>query len=195
MHRMTTTSRALRAALVAIGATVLLTGGVVPEAVPQATAVAPYCGITWGSLPRTDPRLVAGPIINARAGQHPCYDRLVIDLRTAPAPGYSVRYVSRVLTQGSGHVVPLCGGAFLQVVVRAPAYDLAGHATYRPSRPLEAVSVTGFRTFRQVAFAGSFEGYTSFGLGVRARLPFRVFMLNGPGSHTRLVIDVAHRWS
>ncbi len=195
MHRMTRTTRGLRAALVAFGATLVLTGGVVPAAVPQAGAAAPYCGITWGSLPRTNPRLAAGPIINARAGQHPCYDRLVIDLRTAPAPGYSVRYVSKVLTQGSGHVVPLRGGAYLQIVVRAPAYDLAGHATYRPPRPSEAVAVTGFRTFRQVAFAGSFEGYTSFGLGVRARLPFRVFTLAGPGSQTRLVIDVAHRWS
>jgi hypothetical protein len=29
---------------------------------------------------------------------------------------------------------------------------------------------------------------------VRARLPFRVFVLRGPGSGSRLVIDVAHRW-
>jgi hypothetical protein len=32
------------------------------------------------------------------------------------------------------------------------------------------------------------------GLGVRARLPFRVFTLDGPGSMSRLVIDVAHHW-
>jgi hypothetical protein len=34
-------------------------------------------------------------------------------------------------------------------------------------------------------------------LGVRARLPFRVFVLNGvanSGNTPRLVIDVAHRW-
>lgn len=30
--------------------------------------------------------------------------------------------------------------------------------------------------------------------GVRARLPFRVFVLDGPGSGSRLVVDVAHRW-
>jgi len=30
---------------------------------------------------------------------------------------------------------------------------------------------------------------------VRARLPFRVFVLAGPGNGSRLVIDVAHRWS
>jgi hypothetical protein len=32
------------------------------------------------------------------------------------------------------------------------------------------------------------------GLGVRARLPFRVFKLDGPGEGSRLVIDVAHQW-
>ncbi|MDQ1596268.1 MAG: hypothetical protein QOH40_2824, partial [Arthrobacter pascens] len=40
----------------------------------------------------------------------------------------------------------------------------------------------------------SFEGYTTLGLGVRARLPFKVFTLAGPGSGSRLVIDVAHHW-
>jgi hypothetical protein len=45
-----------------------------------------------------------------------------------------------------------------------------------------------------VASAGSFEGVTNVGLGLRARLPFRVFTLSGPGSTTRLVIDVAHAW-
>jgi hypothetical protein len=38
------------------------------------------------------------------------------------------------------------------------------------------------------------EGQTEIGLGVRARLPFRVFPLAGPGDGSRLVIDVAHRW-
>jgi hypothetical protein len=51
------------------------------------------------------------------------------------------------------------------------------------------VNVTGFSTFRQVAWAGSFEGQTTVGLGVRARLPFRVFTLPG-----RVVVDVAHVW-
>jgi hypothetical protein len=57
--------------------------------------------------------------------------------------------------------------------------------------------VTGFRTVRQVAWAGSYEGTTSLGVGTRARLPFRVFTLLGsPGDDqaVRLVIDVGHRW-
>ena len=36
------------------------------------------------------------------------------------------------------------------------------------------MNVTGFGTFRQVVAAGSFEGVTSFGLGVSYKLPFRV---------------------
>jgi hypothetical protein len=54
--------------------------------------------------------------------------------------------------------------------------------------------VSGYHTFRQVAWAGSFEGYTTLGLGVRARLPFKVHTLDGPGSGSRLVVDVAHYW-
>ena len=46
----------------------------------------------------------------------------------------------------------------------------------------------------QVAMVGSYEGRTTFGVGVRARLPMRVFTLDGPGTGSRLVIDVAHRW-
>ena len=67
-------------------------------------------------------------------------------------------------------------------------------ATYAPRSRSHAVDVDGYRTFRQVAFTGSFEGQTLIGLGVRARLPMRVFTLDGPGDGSRLVIDVAHRW-
>jgi hypothetical protein len=54
---------------------------------------------------------------------------------------------------------------------------------------LPGVNLAGYQTFREAKFAGSFEGQTSVGLGVRARLPFRVFTLD-----SRLVVDVAHRW-
>ena len=111
-----------------------------------------------------------------------------------PARGYAVRYVPRVTTIASGRTVPLRGGAFLEVTVRVPAQDLAGRSTYPRAGGTELVNVAGFRTFRQVSWAGSFEGLTSVGLGVRARLPFRVFVLSGPGSGSRIVVDVAHTW-
>jgi hypothetical protein len=187
-------------AMVVMAAPVVVLGPAVAQAsyTPAASiAATPYCGITWGSLPKTVTTTVpatAMPVVRGvRAGQHSCYDRLVIDL-SRPVSRATVAYTSQVLSDGSGIVVPLRGGARLQIVVTAPSYDAQGQPTYLPANRRELVDVTGYRTFRQVASAGSFEGQTTFGLGVRARLPMRAFLLQGPGSGARLVIDVAHLW-
>jgi hypothetical protein len=166
--------------------------------VPAAAQAAPYCEITWGSLAKNAGSSVSDPwapnsLTNVRAGRHGCYDRLVMDIDGSAAG--AVRYVDAVLTQARGDVLPLRGGAFLDIVLRNPTYDInTGISTFTPTNPNELVNVTGWRTFRQVGGGGSFEGYTTIGLGVRARLPFRVFTLTGPGRGSRLVIDVAHRW-
>ncbi len=157
-----------------------------------AAAATPYCGITWGSLAKSQPATAVSPLVGVRAGRHDCYDRLVLDIR-GKADGFHVEYVPVVYRDASGEPVPLRGGAKLHIVAYAPAYD-ENSVTYRPADPNELVDVTGFTTFRQVAWAGSFEGQSTIGLGVRARLPFRVFTLAGPGSGARLVIDVAHQW-
>lgn len=161
--------------------------------VPTVAQAAPYCGINWGSTPKS----IDGnptpwwPIVGVRGGQQPCYDRLVIDFQGQPS-AYHVQYVPAVTQQGSGAVVPLRGGAFLQIDLQSVTYDInTGTPTYQPANPKELVNVSGWKTFRQVASGGSFEGYTTIGLGVRARLPFRVFTLTDPG---RIVIDVAHQW-
>jgi len=164
-----------------------------------AQAAAPFCGITWGSLPEvanaSDTEMVNG----VRAGRHACFDRLVVDLggQDTTFGSYDVRYVPTVHEDGRGNPVPVRGAADLQVVVRAPAHDAWGNATFDPANDREVVDVTGYSTFRQVAWAGSFEGSTTMALGVRARLPFRVLTLAGtPQSDDgpRLVIDVAHAW-
>jgi hypothetical protein len=182
--------RALTAAL-AISVTAL-TG--VAATAPAATAAA--CSVAWGSGAKANGSLGGRQITNVRAGRHTCYDRLVIDLNahSTHAVGYDVRYVSQVYQDGSGKVVPLRGGAKIQIVVLAPAYDTHGAPTYNPANDSELASVSAFSTFRQVAFAGSFEGQTTIGLGVRARLPMRAYRVDGPGHGQRLVIDVAHHW-
>jgi hypothetical protein len=156
-----------------------------------AQATAPYCGITWGSLAKAGPTHSPAPgaaVGAARAGRHDCYDRLVLDVHGVTSLGtWRAAYVPTVTEDPSGRRVSLRGGAFLQISV--------GAQSYRSSS--ELVSVAGFRTFRQVASAGSFEGVTNIGLGVRARLPFRVLTMTGiPGSTNgvRVVVDVAHAW-
>ncbi|WP_282781700.1 hypothetical protein [Nocardia sp. CC201C] len=157
---------------------------------PRAAAE-PYCGIYWGSMDKSDSGWGYAELTDIRSGRHECFDRLVLDLNHSPA-GYTVRYVDQVTADGSGQPVPLRGGAFLSILVHAPAYDSEFRPTYSlPADRTCLVDVRGYRTFRQVAWAGSFEGQTTIGLGVRARLPFRVFTLESPG---RVVIDVAHRW-
>jgi hypothetical protein len=173
---------------------VALVGGLA-GALPAAASRAPYCGIYWGSLPKgtgsgVDP---GPPLTNIRAGRNTCFDRLVFDVQ-GPQRTYHAQYVPVVVDDPRGEPVPLRGGAFLSIVVSATAYDLNGNPTYPLVGSSELVNVTSFRTFRQVAWAGSFEGITTIGLGVRARLPFRVFILAGPGSGSRLVVDVAHQW-
>jgi hypothetical protein len=173
-----------------------ITLGVATTASGAATTAAatPYCGITWGSLAKSQEPTAVAPLVNVRAGRHDCYDRLVLDIRAA-ANGYRVEYVPEVYRDPSGEPVPLRGGAKLQIVVYAPAYDVeTGESTFVPANQSELVNVSGFSTFRQVAFAGSFEGQSNIGLGVRARLPFRVFTLDGPGTASRIVVDVAHQW-
>jgi hypothetical protein len=161
---------ALATALTAAATTVTLT-------VPSCSASAAGCSVTWGSTAETvstatRPTAPGG----LRTGRHECYDRFVSNLGGSH---YYVRYVRAVRDQGRGAIVPLRGGAFIQI-------DFHSANLPRPAMP----NVAGYTTFRQVGWGGSFEGYTTIGLGVRARLPFRVFVWDN-----HLVVDVAHHWS
>ena len=164
---------------------------------PAGPAAASYCGITWGSLAKSGTHdATVDTLRNVRAGEHACFDRLVIDLARAPQfTAYKVQY-GAAHQQGSGTAIPL-RGTDMEIVLQSPAYDTNGTPTYLPARPTEVVDVSGFRTFEQVAWGGSFEGRTILGLGVRARLPFRVTVLDGSPGHptgARVVVDVAHTW-
>ena len=156
-------------------------------------AVAAKCPTGWGSLPEASKYTGPGVLTNVRTGRHACFDRIVFDVKGKPS-WFRVHYVKNVTTVGEGRIVPLRGGAKLAIILSVPSYDDTGRSTYNPANRKELTNVRGYRTFRQVATAGSFEGETTIGLGVRARLPFRVFTLAGPGTTSRIVVDVAHRW-
>jgi len=156
----------------------------------SASASAPYCGITWGSQPKT----VSGAgttesgLTNIRAGRHDCFDRLVFDFHRGNARSYYVNYVATMHYAAGDWVIPLRGGAKLSIMLSASQRPRTG-GTYRCTNCTDLVNVSSYKTFRQVAWAGSYRNTPSIGLGLRARLPFRVFKLSN-----RLVIDVAHHW-
>lgn len=152
----------------------------------SATACATHWGVAAKVVHRAETAHTAKTIA-VRAGKHACFERLVIDLGAGREPGFQLRYVHAVRAQGSGQVVKLRGHAALQItlldnaVARFPAI---GHSL---------VTVRRFGVIRQVLSVGSFEGYTEVGVGVRSKVPFRVVWLEGPGKHSRLVIDIAAR--
>lgn len=174
-------------------------GATVTEAAPTpalptpAPTPEPPCTADWGSTEKTVPDLGPAPVVALRTSGDACADRIEFDVDGAAA-GYTVGYVDEVVQDGSGAPVTVSGGARLRVQLHHPAYDSAGRATLpgRVGEPLPSVS--GYRSLQSVVFAGSFEGYSTFGVGVRARLPFRVSVVDGAQPRSRIVLEVAHTW-
>jgi len=187
---MSRTLRHLLTAVLALAAVALpLVAATAPSPVPVASTP---CATAWGSTPERVMPMGRAPLTGVRTGRHDCFDRVVFVL-AGPAAGYRVEYVDQVFQDGSGAVLPVPGGARLLVNVNHPAHDDAGNPTMLPAPTAgqQIADVAGYRTLRSVVYGSSFEGATTFGVGVRARLPFRVFTVDG----SRVVVDVAHRWS
>jgi hypothetical protein len=186
---------AAAAVLVAVGSAGLVAPAASAVGATAAGSGAATCPTGWGSLPKQGTDQTAKPhsLTGIRTGRHDCYDRMVFDVGGGTDPlNYHVEYVDTFRQDPSGTVIPVSGGAILDIHVGASAYDPeTGKATYpgRPGKALPGVDLTGYRTFRDTKFGSSFEGVTQVGLGVRARLPFRVQRLSD-----RLVVDVAHTW-
>lgn len=161
----------------------------------SANAAAPYCGITWGSLPKAVDSHSTASLLRVTTSRQSCYDRTVFEF-TGPANGYRVEYTDHVITDGEGlDVTPYtAGGAHLDVVLLAPVYTTSGTITYNKVLGDHAANVVRYQTLRDLLYAGSFEGYTQFDQGVRARLPFRVTTATGSDGHGRITVDVAHYW-
>lgn len=159
----------------------------------------PSCAATsgWSTEQRGSGTMSRDALYLVRAGRHDCFDRIVFDVNGPADAGYAVRYVPVVTSDPKGDPLPVPGGAALEVVVRAPALgtDDSGH---QPGRVLASIGDTlvttpGWPSLRAVRFAGSFEGLSTFAVGVRAKLPFRVFTQVGPVDQVRrVVVDIAH---
>jgi hypothetical protein len=120
---------------------------------------------------------------HVRTGCHATFDRFVVEARFG-TPRYDVRYVRRIVEDGSGNPVHLLGSKRIRILLR----DARGH-TQGGTNLLPQVKTPRCPNLRQVKLAGDFEGVVTFGLGLRHRTGFRVFRLTGP---KRLVVDVAH---
>ncbi|MET7621860.1 hypothetical protein [Streptomyces sp. NPDC005408] len=156
-------------------------------------ASAGTCSTPWGSGTKSKADTDAKPLRNITTSQSTCYDRMIFDVKGVSGKiGYHVGYVATFHQDGSGEQIPVNGGAILQILVSAPSYDPATNKPTYPAqaaKPLPGVKITGYKTFKDTKFGASSEGQTQIGLGVRAKLPFRVQQ-----SGDKLIVDVAHTW-
>ncbi|MEU8522479.1 hypothetical protein [Streptomyces sp. NBC_01216] len=182
------------AVLVLAGGTLGMAGSAAGAAPAEGSRGAAACPTGWGSGAKGGAAMGADHLVDIRTGRHDCYDRIVFDVPGGgDRIGYQVQYVDRFHSDPVGEDIPVAGGAILDIRVGAWSYDLeAGAPTYpgEVGEPLPGVNVSGYSTFRDTRFGGTFEGQTQVGLGVRARLPFRVIQLDD-----RVVVDVAHSWA
>jgi len=149
-------------------------------AVPAAASAQPFT-----TTPKTSAgNGVTAQLYDVRVGRHTTFDRIVFDFRFG-RPRYDVRYVPRILADGSGLPVPMLGRRFIAVSFRSAGTDAAAGAPTAVPRVITPL----FPQLRQAKKTGEFEAVVSFGLGLRSRNGFRVFRLTSP---TRVVIDVAH---
>lgn len=186
----------MRKLITVCAAAIVTTAALATAASAGTAAPAASCATHWASLPKSGGTLSVAPLIAVRTSQHGCYDQVVFEF-SGRASGYRLQY-GRPVTQGTGvDLAPyMAGGALLQVVLLDPDHNIrTGAITYAHKPGDHVANILGDRTLRDVIYGGSFEGYTCFGVGVRTRLPFRVFVLPGPGTHSRIVVDIAHQWT
>jgi hypothetical protein len=120
-------------------------------------------------------------LVGIRAAHHAGFDRVVFEFRGG-LPGHRVRYVDRLVADGSGKPVRIAGRAILRVRLSPADAHTASGAPTAPRRVAFALPnvMTAVRS-------GDFEAVTTYGLGLAERTPFQVFTLRNP---SRVVVDV-----
>lgn len=162
--------------------------------IPETEACAKTGG--WDAAAERSDFSLGGAIVNVEGNSGDCYDSVTFRINPSGVePGYLVEYVPAVIMDGSGLEAPVASAAKLQVTLDSPTYfDSDGRLT--PSLVMadrnHVVDASRFSKIEQVAFAGSFEGQTTFGIGVAAELPFAVGVDVDADGSTVLTVYIAH---
>jgi|GEM_PF-1636355 len=115
------------------------------------------------------------------------YDVIVFNVGTLTDVQFEARYVPSVSHDASGAPVDVHGGAVLQLVIHAPSnpelfngFDFQG-------------SAANYAALREIKYAGTFEGQTTFAIGVDHQVRFAV--TSGPDGSSgtdKVIVYLAH---
>jgi hypothetical protein len=181
------------------------TGGATPDTTPAEGGVWKVrygFAVPSARITITNPSLIPLPYLaEIHTGDHsnenPAYARISFYFRGG-MPGYNLQYAKEVLTEGKGDPVKLEGNSFLRFqFTNARTHDDAGKSTIKVA-PKPHI---GYQNLISYGFGGDFEGYVTYGLGIKVAansdqvLPIRVGELtkkpDGSGGYFYVVaIDV-----
>lgn len=154
-----------------------------PQLVVSAIALALVPAVAaQGRAAPTNPAPAQSTLVGIHAAHHPGFDRLVFEFRGGLPASHRVRYVHRLVADGSGDTIPVAGRAILQVrFTDARAHSATGSSTVpvRTTYALPNVMTT--------VQSGDFEGVVGYGVGLAKRTTFQVTTLHRPA---RVVVDV-----
>ncbi|HET9780881.1 MAG TPA: hypothetical protein VFR33_03800 [Candidatus Dormibacteraeota bacterium] len=147
-----------------------------PSAAPSPTIPAGFAfqDFSGGSVSGND-------VVSVTIGQHPGYDRIVIQF-ASDIPSYSAtRQSNSTFTRSpKGDQVTLQGSAGVLIVV----HSVTNWTSYGGPTSFDA----GYPYMKEVQMVENFEGYQQWALGVQGEPALRVMTLTNP---SRLVVDVA----
>ena len=123
-------------------------------------------------------------VTDVRIGQHEGFERVVFELDGGGTPGWFVDYADTPTQQGSGKTIDHSGDTALNVNIDGVVYPFeAGKDDPR----IGVVDAPTEGIVTQVVNGGTFEGRRQFVIGMNARKPYSVQVLDNP---TRLVVDI-----
>ena len=161
------------------------TVGTAVEPVDAPKSPAASSPAAWSTAPVTvvhNPAVPPVPVVTGvRYAAHPQegFDRIVFDIPGA-LPGYSVKYVSKVVADGSGKPVSVPGSYYLLIVFTpAQAHRDNGTATISGTHRVDLPMIESY------AVVGDYEGYVSVALGLNGKAGYHIAELSG-----RVYLDV-----
>lgn len=156
--------------------------------VPATTTTVEACSSSGDTLRKEsdDPLAMSGLVgADIRAGAHPCFDRVVIELGgDGTFPGWWVEYVQDPVTLGeSNETAFIAGAATLEVRMGMWMQSMEGVGYSGPTD----IFPTVVDHIEEMRLTENWEGVTRWAIGVDETRPFTVSVLQGP---PRLVIDI-----
>lgn len=159
----------------------LIAAGTVPALGQPSLSTPPaqFAGAT-SAAPEADPAIPM--LVAIRASHRQGRDRVVFEFKGALPERRSVRYVDRLIADGSGLPMPIAGRAILEATFSpANAHNDAG----KPTAPVTAAFA--LPNVMHVVSSGDFEAVTTYGIGLASKQPVRVSTMTNP---SRVVIDI-----